>query len=127
MPHFFSAHFPAVAFLQQLLPYMSGFEANEAIGFVREVFGWGRDAEMVIRAAQGFHHGWIMNGSDRKAKRALALHVISDAVSLFDFCSLPRCQAFIQLSSHVTIYSQILSFCGLENTLAIPPWSCGII
>jgi hypothetical protein len=66
---------------------MSGFEANEAIGFVREVFGWGRDAEMVIRAAQGFHCRWIMNGSDRKAKRTLALHIISDAVSVFDFCS----------------------------------------
>ncbi|KIM81190.1 hypothetical protein PILCRDRAFT_821643 [Piloderma croceum F 1598] len=63
---------------------MSGFEANEAIGFVREVFGWGRDAEMVIRAAQGFRHGWIMNGSDRKAKRALALHVISDTVEALD-------------------------------------------
>jgi len=61
------------------------FEVRRAGEFVREVFGWGRDPQTVVRAAQGFRPGWIMATQDRKAKRALALHVIRDSVSALDY------------------------------------------
>jgi len=59
------------------------FEVTHASDFIRTIFGWGRDVQTVVRAAQGFRQGWIMDGPDRKAKRALALDVIRDSVSGF--------------------------------------------
>jgi hypothetical protein len=56
----------------------------DAEAFVRVTFGWGRDIQTVVRAAQGFRSGWIVNAPERKVTRALTLDIIRDSVSASD-------------------------------------------
>ena len=55
--------------------------AQQALDFVRAVFGWHRSPSDVVQAATMFRNGWINDAVERQKTRGLALNIIRDTVS----------------------------------------------
>lgn len=56
-------------------------DAQQALDFIRGVFGWHRSTSDVVQAATMFRDGWINDAVERRKTRGLALDIIRDTVS----------------------------------------------